>query len=323
MIFFRKNKLMHCALRSAMHFALLVIGICAGNNSNAQISVGNLTVLQASVAADSVTASVAEIRPDDTAILRVSGGSLGADANWVWREGSCTGTIVGTGDSILVSPTSSTEYFCTAEGGCNTVVCRSVMITVDDSPLPLQLFSFTAQLYQQHKALLEWETALEINTSHFVIEESFDGAIYQYLGKVSAANASGNHKYQFIDEQLKNGLNYYRLKMIDIDGATSYSPVRFVNYQIENTAVSSVKLYPNPTGGDVVLELESPVDGTIAIWTTSIVAQKNTDVIKMDVKKGKNIIPVKTDALADGTYMLYYQINDAGREGIKFVKATR
>jgi len=63
-------------------------------------------------------------------MLSVNGGSLGTGAIWKWYRGSCGGTLVGTGSSITVSPTSTTTYFVRAEGLCNTTICVSRTITV-------------------------------------------------------------------------------------------------------------------------------------------------------------------------------------------------
>ncbi|WP_220764200.1 hypothetical protein, partial [Flavobacterium sp. UMI-01] len=43
--------------------------------------------------------------------LTLNGGSAGTGANARWYSGSCGGTLVGTGSSINVSPTTNTTYF--------------------------------------------------------------------------------------------------------------------------------------------------------------------------------------------------------------------
>jgi hypothetical protein len=66
--------------------------------------------------------------------LTVSGGSLGTGASWNWYSGSCGGTFVGTGNSIIVNPSTTTTYFVRAEGTCNTTTCASGTITVNPAP---------------------------------------------------------------------------------------------------------------------------------------------------------------------------------------------
>jgi subtilisin-like proprotein convertase family protein len=70
-----------------------------------------------------------------TAVLRVTGGTLGGAANWFWFTGSCGGTPAGTGTSITVSPTVTTTYYVRAQGGCATpATCAQVKVTVSTVP---------------------------------------------------------------------------------------------------------------------------------------------------------------------------------------------
>ena len=67
--------------------------------------------------------------------LSVIGGSLGAGASWNWFSGTCGGTPVGTGASINVSPSTSTNYFVRAQGSCNTTSCASITLNVNNFPV--------------------------------------------------------------------------------------------------------------------------------------------------------------------------------------------
>ena len=68
-----------------------------------------------------------------------------------------------------------------------------------------------------------WATSQELNSSHFEIEKSTDGVNFYYLGKVNAAGTSiAQRDYSYVDTKV-NEFNYYRLKMVDIDGKFVYS----------------------------------------------------------------------------------------------------
>ncbi len=90
-----------------------------------------VTVDSLSSAPTSVTASVMSVCPTGSSTLGITGGSLGTGASWNWYEGSCTGTLIGTGSSIVVSPSATTSYFVKAEGLCNTTACEQVTITLN------------------------------------------------------------------------------------------------------------------------------------------------------------------------------------------------
>lgn len=67
--------------------------------------------------------------------LSIGTGSLGDATAWKWYSGSCGGTLVGTGNSITVSPTSNTTYYVRGEGGCFTPgPCASILVTVEALP---------------------------------------------------------------------------------------------------------------------------------------------------------------------------------------------
>jgi hypothetical protein len=63
--------------------------------------------------------------------LTVAGGSLGTGAVVEWFTDSCGGTSAGTGNSITVSPTTTTTYYVRYAGTCNTTTCATVTVTVN------------------------------------------------------------------------------------------------------------------------------------------------------------------------------------------------
>jgi hypothetical protein len=65
-----------------------------------------------------------------------SNNGLGSGASWKWYSGSCGGSLVGTGQSVSVSPSASNTYFVRAEGTCNTTGCGSVRVPVETPPTP-------------------------------------------------------------------------------------------------------------------------------------------------------------------------------------------
>jgi hypothetical protein len=137
-----------------------------------------------------------------------------------------------------------------------------------NGPLPLNLISFEAEKSGTTDAQLTWTTANEENTSHFQIQRSFDKNKWFDVGKVGAAGYSVEiRNYNFLDYQVYNGIDarlhaYYRLKMVDLDGRTTYSPIRDVVFGTDAT-VSNQKfvVYPNPsTDGLNVLWDDNSVD---------------------------------------------------------------
>ncbi|MFA6058903.1 MAG: T9SS type A sorting domain-containing protein [Taibaiella sp.] len=120
-------------------------------------------------------------------------------------------------------------------------------------PLPLDLLAFDARKDGQ-TALLSWKTANETKVKHFEIEHSVTGSKFVKIGTVDAANKLAQNDYQFTDRNPATGLNFYRLKMVDMDGAFTFSPIK----QLEFTdSKMDISLYPNPATNELNIEIKS------------------------------------------------------------------
>ncbi len=107
---------------------------------------------------------------------------------------------------------------------------------------PVELISFDA-FAKQDQIELEWQTASETNNSHFVLEHSLDGLTFTALENIAGAgNSVSLQNYRYTDPTPMQGLNYYRLKQVDLDGEFSYSEIKTVFLQVSET----VFLFPNP-----------------------------------------------------------------------------
>ena len=116
--------------------------------------------------------------------------------------------------------------------------------------LPVELTSFTATR-NNTGALVSWQTASEKNAGHFDVERSKDGIIFSTIGTVKAAgNSVLQQDYTFTDEQVLAGVNYYRLKSVDLDDQTTYSKIVGVDF----TSSGSMKVYPNPVREILTIE---------------------------------------------------------------------
>ena len=125
--------------------------------------------------------------------------------------------------------------------------------------LPIKMKSFTAVPFENRDANLDWVTATEINSSHFEIERSDDGVNFTQIGRVEAiGNSVANQDYKFSDREVNMERNdvvqYYRIKMVDIDAEYKYSGIRVVNFTRSDIDFT-INAFPNPTVNYVQLEL--------------------------------------------------------------------
>jgi hypothetical protein len=117
------------------------------------------------------------------------------------------------------------------------------------SVLPIELINFNGQLID-NKIELNWTTANEINAHKFEIERSIDGNNFIKISELNAQNKAFN--YYFLDEappQYK--VLYYRLKMVDLDGTTTFSKI----ISVDNVLISKdLKVFPNPVSNELIVE---------------------------------------------------------------------
>lgn len=128
--------------------------------------------------------------------------------------------------------------------------------------LPLELTAFTAEAVDKRTAQLNWTTQTEINSSHFMVQRSIDGVRFTTIGQVSAmGNTTSAERYVFRDTEAFTGSNYYRLKMIDLDGSFAYSDTKTVAFAGEG---EQLLVYPNPATD--FLYFAEPVNGPVRIY---------------------------------------------------------
>lgn len=125
-------------------------------------------------------------------------------------------------------------------------------VTISSSePLPVELTRFNAAANGQG-VTVEWATASEKNNDRFEVQRSTTGEAFETIGTVKGqGSTSSAHEYIFVDSHPLSGLSYYRLRQVDTDGTTAYSPVVTVQRTPEATA------YPNPSAGSITLPVSS------------------------------------------------------------------
>jgi hypothetical protein len=109
-----------------------------------------------------------------------------------------------------------------------------------DQPLALVLLSFTANKVNDYQALLQWNILSGTSTRIFYIQKSRDSISFTNIDSVNCI--AGTTAYQYTDS-LFNGVNYYRLLIIDSSGNYQFSNIESVS---KDDSVSTIMVYPNP-----------------------------------------------------------------------------
>ncbi len=194
------------------------------------------------------------------------------------------------------------NYTLTVTDLCGNTTTNQVAVTVL-GPTPVTLLNFNGRI-QNSITHLNWDVENEINFDHYEVERSIDGREFTTLGAVPAIGSSRiTQRYHFEDFKLPaETYIFYRLKMIDIDGAYSYSQI--IKLKRDKSAKDGlITIAPNPFSDKIVLLYESTQQDEVRI---SLTDSKGSLMKQMSfqVEAGVNQLYVNGASLAAGVYFV-------------------
>ncbi len=131
-------------------------------------------------------------------------------------------------------------------------------------PLPVTFSGFVARKNIDETLQLLWNVGQEVNVKGYHVEASVDGRNFTDIGYVSA---TGKYNYALPYTEKLNQTMYFRIRNIDFDGRSIYTPIIKV-YAKDNTA-SQLEIYPNPAQDVVNIQHpKSTQRATITLYTT-------------------------------------------------------
>lgn len=150
--------------------------------------------------------------------------------------------------------TESTTYFYRVRANKSSVSGQGAYSTTSsvytENTLPLSFLKFIT-IKENNVIHLRWETANEINTSHFNILHSTDGVIWNIIDRTDAKGLA-NNIYDYRHTHTHAAKNYYKLQQVDVNGDFAYSEIKIANFIISE---QNVKIYPNPVSDILTVEL--------------------------------------------------------------------
>jgi uncharacterized membrane protein len=217
---------------------------------------------------------------------------------------AATGRIYVSDASLLVNnPTARTYSVLVNTTDANGGITQALAtFTIGAYPLPVVLTDFSAQAVQNRDALLSWHTASEKNNDHFDVERSFDGTAFAKVGQLAGhGTTSAASTYAFTDAGVAakaSGPVYYRLRQVDLDGTSAFSPVRSVRFTAAAAPVA-LGLYPNPAQASTQLDLSQlPATGAFQV----LVLDASGRTVLSRTLAGGLPQPLDVQNLASGTY---------------------
>ncbi len=245
-----------------------------------------------------------------------SGGSTGTYRVTLYNSGMSNNTGMGW---TVVKGTSGSCAFALA-GNCwvastagatrrDNLTSFSDFATVQSqNPLPIQLLYFNAKP-EGYDVLCSWSTATEINNDHFELERSADGNEFTNIARVKGFGAGVSvHtlSYNYPDKEICNGIIYYRLKQVDIDGNSSYSNVVAVNCKDADRAIT---VFPNPANTVLNVSFAQAANEKIELQVINMLGMM---VMKKEftAQEGQNNTILEIKDFPPGVYYLKFRKED-------------
>jgi hypothetical protein len=185
-----------------------------------------------------------------------------------------------------------------------------------NNPLPVKLLSFDAVKESNEKILVKWEMSNYADrTAKFEIEKAGTDKIFKSIGILNGS--ATNRFYDFYDNDLKNGINYYRLKITDVNGAVSYSQTAVVISEKNEFLLN--KVLPNPVKVNMVLHITAGGAGPIELQIVDIQG-KIIRKWSQALVEGNNFISVQQIGIPGGLYFVTGRKQGAGLQTLIFIK---
>ncbi len=186
--------------------------------------------------------------------------------------------------------------------------------------LPIELISFKAENINEGNRC-EWITASETNNDYFILERSYDGENFTKIAQINgfgAGTTTEKREYSYTDVDPCDGIAYYRLLQVDIDGQFSYSDVVALNCLKSKDALS---VFPNPARYTISYSFFEQYEGIINVEILDMYG-KQVSWERYSVQRGLNNLQSSVEGLSPGVY--YLKLEHMDKSGtirqVRFIK---
>lgn len=188
-------------------------------------------------------------------LITVSGGLLFQGSGNIQNNGGIdilTGNL--TGNGVITGDGSGNNYIQVVNGtntNSGSVTNNQIFVgTTPTSPFPIKAYNLKAQKLED-EVQLSWEATDASGFSHFEIQRSTDAVSFESIGreKYNQELQKKSATFNFRDINPIEGLNYYRLRMVDLDGSVNFSKIIVFDFEIGAEYI----YFQNPTESQEIL----------------------------------------------------------------------
>jgi hypothetical protein len=172
--------------------------------------------------------------------------------------------------------------------------------------IPVELTSFTANV-NNGVVELNWSTATEVNNQGFEIERRTESSEYRTIGFVEGYGTTTEPRsYIYTDVTAEIGINYYRLKQVDFNGAYEYSDEVEVDVNGPLT-FDLAQNYPNPFNPSTNIKYSVPETGNVRLSVYNVVGEEVAVLVDGFSESGFFEVSFNASSLPSGVYLYKLQ----------------
>ncbi len=161
---------------------------------------------------------------------------------------------------------------------------------------------------QGNTAVLNWKVTAERDVLSYTLERSINGISYTSIASYSS---DGRPEYNKVDAQPATGLNYYRVKIVNLNGKEEYSEIRIVRFDSKGV----ITIFPNPATDVVNIQLPDSWQGRQV--KIDLINQSGQVVISKTPSQAGQVESINVSRLSAGIYNLRLINNNGEVEGRK------
>ena len=191
------------------------------------------------------------------------------------------------------------------------------LTSTKSAALAINLNYFTGN-QNGNKHVLNWKVNCTSYEAKFELQRSTDGLNFNSINAFTASKLRCASAFDFTDENPAPGNNYYRLKLIDVDGKVNYSSIVLLTKKTAHFDLAS--LNPNVVSSQTaILRINTPEKETVTIVLSDFSGRFiQNQAVALQI--GSNQIPVQVVGLPAGIYHVAIYSNNDKPVSLKLIK---
>ncbi len=222
----------------------------------------------------------------------------------------------------IESPYASMNF---ASSDCPDVLKRPLLVVTYESPLPVELTSFTS-LTNGRNVSLNWTTSKEENNSGFEVYRAIGNSKSEFvkIGFVKGkGNSNSNISYTFEDKNLTTGSYAYSIKQIDFNGnSKTYNLANDVSIGVPQNA-SLFQNYPNPFNPTTTILYDVPEEAAVKILLYDQSGREVKTLINELKSAGYFTLNLDASDLSSGAYFYKLIVDPVGSNATTYIDSKK